>query len=188
MTSLPRTRNDMIAIVREAMQRHRAGDSPDVNEEHLVMLATGRLDELPPGDRARLLRQVAGDAATSQLVAELRSLGLEEPAAAPLPVGGPNWFRATQIVWAIAACLCIALGLWRLADSPYDLPQPAQPIEQMGADDPADPWDALAAERRAEAEAQQWRDIALISAATIWGVVTIPLVIGAIRRRTGKPL
>jgi len=186
MTRMPQTRTDMIALVRDAMQRQDA-DAPTADPEHLVMLATGRADELPAPDRARLLRAVASDPQTSQLVAELRAMDLDEPAAPPKTLGSPNWFRATRVVWAIAACLFVALSLWRLVDAPEYTTTDPIPIEAMG-DEPTDPWDALAAERRAQVEAEQWRDIALISAGTVLGVVTIPLVIGLIRKRTGKPL
>jgi len=97
MTRMPQTRTDMIALVRDAMQRQDA-DAPTADPEHLVMLATGRADELPAPDRARLLRAVASDPQTSQLVAELRAMDLDEPAAPPKTRGSPNWFRATRYI------------------------------------------------------------------------------------------
>ena len=158
MERIPDNRAELCDLLEAAVAAHRPPTGP-VNEEHLALLAAGRLDLLSDAERETVLRQVAVTPWAAQLVEECQDLGLgladsrrplldeadsapdardfanplrihaestttETPAQAAArprrrPQTGSQTFRlATRTLWALAASLTLALGVWRIADPP----------------------------------------------------------------------
>ena len=102
------------AALRDAMQR-RAGDSwSDLDIESMAVLAEGRGDELPPAERALLLKRIASDPDLGQLLKELRAdIGgsLASPA-----IFVPR--AAIRLAWVACLIALVTVGVIRMGDSP----------------------------------------------------------------------
>ena len=179
----------------------------DACTEDLLLIATGRGDELAPARRDHLLEAVATDPGVAALLQDAQALAggavaaqseitaestvhaeadgfaptlRRSPDDAPTPPApAPPAFRfpgnAVKVAFAIAACLTVALGVWRFADPPtaqvastptglFDQPGLIVPsgVEESPADGTPDPATALAAPGSS-------RDSALIASAALTG-------------------
>src|ERR1051325_5611780 len=82
----------------------------EIDEEGLIMLAEGRVNELTPQRRERLLIQVGSNPIVAELLTELHGLGLGqgiEEDSNPRMIA--PFARITRTIWAIAACLAVSL-------------------------------------------------------------------------------
>ena len=176
MTTIPSNRAQLIALLRQAIEADQGPDGP-IDDEHLILLATGRGDRLSDEQRRSLLRQVAANPEAARLVRELHELGLDEGQDAP-DVSPPVVFtfrRVAQVGWAVAACLFIAIGAWRMADPPAPLNLDGT-IRPYQTDDRIDYWEQLDRQRLIErAEHDHLRDIALVISASACLVLAIPV-------------
>jgi hypothetical protein len=106
----------MVRLLDQSISQFANPGSTEVNEEHLTLLCMGRIDELSAAERYVILRQIAADAELANLVAQMREMGWgedEHPASTFQDV----ILRITPIAWSLAACLAVALGVWRFAGS-----------------------------------------------------------------------
>jgi len=154
----------------------------EVDPEHLALLASGRLAELPEAEQVALLDAVAADPDLVRLVADLSMPGvLEQGRDEPIPirsVGNPRPWR-----FALAACGLLAVGLlgWRFADPPGRAAAP-QGLELMGPGSGTDPVDA-ASTRAGWSTTDLLRDGALLALLVACGVLAWPAL-----RDFDKPL
>jgi hypothetical protein len=112
---LPNNRPEMAALLASAFEAHAPPDDPEINDEHLQMLIEGRLDELDDRERNLLFSQLAAAPWAAALLAQIKPVAPDLPVTdrfAPIP-----WLTARRL-FAMAACLTLALLVWRFADPP----------------------------------------------------------------------
>jgi hypothetical protein len=173
----------------ERVMHESARDGVELDEEHMALLAEGRLDALSPPERDRLLRLIAADPAAGELLAELDQLGLRPPTVEDSRTARPRSSRAFYTLfslWAAAACLFLSLLLWRAADPPAPL-APDGTLRVMGTSSAdLDYWEQLDHQRRVErVQRDRYRDYALIISTGTGLVLSIGLVAYALRRKPG---
>ena len=204
MPHLPQNPRDFRRLFARAMAGHAAASADEIDDEHLALLAAGRLDELPPHARSALLEQVAVQPWAAQLVAETA------PPAGRRPMGRtarPSALKiGTLTAWGLAACLTLAAGIWRSADraapthggptigtySTHPAPDPVtSPTPEPSG--PAQYWERRDRQARRAAPAavapppppswqsRQVRDVALLVLALTWLLLTIPVVVWLVR-------
>ena len=199
------------------------GPVPD--DDEIELLLGGRLDTLPEADQRRILSHVAADPELARLVAEMHAMTAAEadagPAEQPAPRGQPDppaWPRDgakmryggliffTRCVFAVAACLTLGLGVWRLVDPPTAEQQQQQnQIRTMGTGprqtDPGktDYWDEVQRRRQGErvppppaSPGMHPRDYALILVGVACLILAIPvaywaITITAVAARRSRP-
>ena len=180
-------RQQLIDLIRQTWRTDHAVGPPSFDEEDLILLATGRLEEVPGNRRNDLLRCVASDDELAELVSQLNALGLsdeqhghaEQPAATRLMIGA-------RYAWAIAACLLLMLGIWRVADPPAPVTIHGT-LKPYATEAQSDYWQQLDRQRLVErAERDRVRDYALLGTSIACVVLTIPVVITALRRPQAK--
>lgn len=194
MTNQPTTPSDMARLLIAATDHDRPDEAADaVSDEHLLLLATGRLAELPPSDQMRLLSQVAADPDSAELLKELRAHHIEElqdstqpsqPRQPSQPQGPYLFRRVLGFTLTAAACALISLGIWRLADPPAPfVPSSDGGISilshrgQTNQDEP-DYWARLDQQQRQDRlQRDQLRDWALIAMSCTSLVLAIGLVV-----------
>jgi len=169
----------------------RAGDpsAPDrVSPEDLYLLATGGLQRIPENRRRDLLEAIAADPALAQLVAQLhhdagRGASDGGQAVAHGARRPPAWVRQLMHgMLAAAACLTIAMGAWRFADTPTHPAPGTENIETYQADPAHDYWRDAGAQARIEREVRdRMRDYALLLSAAATFVLAIPVAWWALR-------
>jgi len=131
----------------------------DVNDEDLVLMAEGRLGEVPPQRRELLLKQVASRPELAELLAELRPLVNEHADASAdaseenqLKLAGsgpspsveptaPSSFKFSRAVmqhgWKVAALLTLTFGVWSFtAPAPPPDTSPTRATQPQGYDGP----------------------------------------------------
>jgi hypothetical protein len=184
-------------IIAQAMRRidSHPGTSA-VDEEHLVLFASGRLDRVPESMRGPLLRAVATNPALGQLIAELHELRLDEGAVrieqahgSPNVIAriGPRVGAPLGVTWLVAACMLFGIGLWRFGDPPAPL-NPDGSVSMMQMEQTPGPsqdyWQELDDQRRIErAHRDQYRDYALVATATATLILSIPVAWLVLRPR-----
>ena len=191
MSSRAWNRAELIRLLTDAIQRA-AGEGGELDEEHIALLAEGRLDALSPPERDRLLRLIAADPAAGQLLAELDQLGIRPADTSDVRrvrPGSSRTFYSLLSLWAAAAGLMLGLALWRAADPPAPL-APDGTLLLMGAEgDELDYWEQLDHQRRIErVQRDRYRDYALIISTGTGLVLSVGLVAYALRRRHGAEL
>jgi hypothetical protein len=160
MAMQPRNSIDLQRLFERAIARDAQG--LHVDEEELVLLAEGRIDELSD---ARVLRAVAADPELAEVVAEARELFAAQPAGARGRESHRLMF-ATRAVFALAACVMLSLGLWRMIDPP------AAPGGIGTASVSTQP-----------ATSDAWRETALIVSIVVAVLLAVPVAWWAIRSK-----
>ncbi len=193
MRELPRSRHDMIDRLQNAMAQA-GSDAPELDCEHLALMAAGRLDELDPDDRSRLLARIAADPDAGRLLADLRQLGLDESddaAAGPDHARPLRLLKMTAVGWAVAACMVIGLGLWRTAQPPIPMHSggPGGTFQVYSADDAApDYWSQVNHQRlQHRVRRDRYRDYALVFSGAASVVLSIGMIICLARCRRRRP-
>jgi len=168
------------------------GSDVDTFAEDLFLIAAGRGDELPAARRDELLEAVAIDPGIAALLQDAHTLAAEQHstshAGADNVAPPPPTFQfprtAVRTVFALAACLTVALGVWRFADPPttqvasgpaglFDQPGMVVPSGVVG-DPPADEINGTASTL---ATATSTRDSALIASLAFTAVLGLGLVL-----------
>ncbi len=122
---LPSNRIEMINIMRQALVDP-AGGPLNVDDEQLVMLATGRIDEISQPQRRQLLLAISEDPELGELVTQLAALKLEpamnlgnedrsEVVGRRLHLDRFNAF--VRMAWAASVILLVGLLAWRVTES-----------------------------------------------------------------------
>ena len=200
MNTIPRNRSQMAVLLQEAIDNHQPPgppgppSEPPLTDEEVALVATGRLDELSPADQDRVLRQIAGDGESAQVLKEVYyALGLGRRDKAP----PATWtFAASlpfvRVALTAAACMVVVMGLWRLADPPAPIsqaPDGSFRIMSHGGPGSAQPdyWAQLDQQRLAQrAQRDHLRDYALIASTTTCLILAVPIVWLAIHPRPRK--
>ncbi len=179
-------RSKMIMLLRQAMGQSHPTNSPSLDDESLLLLALGRLDELPEDEQNRVLDRVSSNEQTAELLQQLRDLNLQpRHTQTSLRITNSPLRRVVTGAWVAAACLLVAFGLWRLADPPLgSLSSPGSPqttrFTIMSVPDQpqaqTDYWAQLDQKHLAKrTEQDRIRDYALLAACTACVILTIPL-------------
>ena len=123
---LPSTRREMIAMMQHALTGSAAGQA-SIDDEQLVMLATGRIDEIPQPQRNGLLLAISEDRDLADLLSQLAALELEpdmiyRPESAPQGVTRHRLHMArfssfVRVAWAASIILLVGLLAWRIGES-----------------------------------------------------------------------
>jgi hypothetical protein len=180
---IPKSPAEIVRLLTRTMSA--SGDAGEINEEDLALLCLGRIDEIPAEARARLLQKISADPQAGEVIAELRQMGwgaevrIADPAMLTLRIG--SW------AWAAAACLAIALGVWRLAAPPGNLPNPPAnpPAYVQTIPQPENPANATAPRPQpapppqpnpAPAQSIPARDSALVVTMILAALLSIPTV------------
>jgi len=165
MNRTPRTRDEMARLLAESLQAHPLPGEP-INDEHLILLASGCGDRIPEPARERLLRQIAGNTEAAELLRDLHQFSLQEATAKK---SGPRMHLVmfTRMAWAVAACVAVGLGTWRLVDPPRLLQTQAGDIRPLHHNGSAqnDYWDQLDRQQVHDRwERERLREFALVAA------------------------
>ncbi|MEE2906671.1 MAG: hypothetical protein VX527_02460 [Planctomycetota bacterium] len=104
----------VISALRDAMQRQAGASWDDLNIESMAVLAQGRGDELPPRERALLLKRIASDPDLGRLLKELRA-DIGDTIARPA-IFVPR--TAIRLAWAACLVALVTVGVIRLGDTP----------------------------------------------------------------------
>ncbi|MBL4700253.1 MAG: hypothetical protein JKX85_03260 [Phycisphaeraceae bacterium] len=105
------TRTQMVTLLRQAMDQDHVDSDPSLDDEHLILLATGRLGELSDDEQIRVLNRVSADDQTAQLLKQLRDLDLEPaPVAITLSIMNSPLRRGVTGAWVAAACVLVCFG------------------------------------------------------------------------------
>ena len=170
----------------------------DMAAEDLLLIATGRGDELSAARRDQLLEAVASDPGVAALLQDAHALAALQSSAgqggtqatdAPSAVAPPpptfQFPRAAiKTVFALAACLTVALGLWRFADPPSTQVAANDPVglfDQPGLIVPSGV-DSAPPETETTATARSPRDTALI----VTGGLAVVLGLGLVLLTRGR--
>lgn len=197
MDNPPITRGQVATALERAMDDAAERAAGPVDDEHLALLLEGRLDELAKEDRRQLLHRVATDPELSAVVAQAGAgPGERDEAAEARPaVAGRILPAVVRLVWAVAACAAIGLGIWRYAEptrSPErrttDMPDihvGASSAERPGTGEPlpSDKYWKEIKQQQAEAERDQWhtvRDYALLGSMGVSAILSVPVVYWAL--------
>ena len=184
MSDTPRNRTQLIRLMSDVIRTESVEAEP-IDDEHVALLAEGRLGELSPDQQDDLLRAVVADPSNAELLKDLCDLGLGQSGKPTSSTGHPFGrfpLRAFTGAWAAAACLMIGLGLWRVADPP-PVCGPAGVTRPYDADAGPDYWSQLDSQRLAErAGRDRYRDYALIASTTTCFILSVGLV-AAVRYR-----
>ena len=192
MNTAPRNRNEWIDALRHAMadaDTDRKG--PTALEEEVGLVLEGRLDELPPADRTRVLRAAIHDPETAELLASGHRLGLAGETR-PRRSEGSRFRRVITIGWAVAASLLLMLGVWRLADPPEATPSGPdirlQSTDPTRSDDAEQYWQQAEKQRAMEQlRTDRLRDYALLASAVACLLLSLALAWKTIRRSPDAP-
>jgi len=192
MSSRSFTRVELTGLMRQAMERGdaRPDGSPSVSDEQIALLASGRADELSASERGRVLAAVARDPELGRLVRELQGLGLAGQNTTRRSATRPVASRFMQAGWVAAACLTVAIGVWRFADPPITSPSDSggevQTLHQQ-PDHGEQYWEQAEKQRlEAQAKRDRLRDYALLASAGACLVLSIPVAWQLLRRRRGS--
>jgi hypothetical protein len=177
---IPRSSVELTRLLQRAMAR--PDRSQQINEEYLAQLCLGRIDEIPAEVRSHLLDAIAADPESAELVAELRQLGW----GGDVRIGDAAIFtlRLSSWAWAAAACLALALGVWRLAAPPANpanpptyvqtIPQPENPANASAPRPQPSPAPQVNPQPAAPAPAFAARDAALLAAIVLAALLSVP--------------
>ena len=185
MSDTPRNRTQLIRLMNEVI-RTGSVETGSIDDEHVALLAEGRLGDLSRDQQDDLLRTVVADPSNAELLKDLCDLGLGgsgKPASSTGHLFGRLPLRVLTGAWAAAACLMIGLGLWRVADPPpvYGPAGVTRPYD-AGATGP-DYWSQLDRQRLTErASRDRYRDYALVASTTTCLILSVGLV-AAVRHR-----
>jgi hypothetical protein len=187
MSPLAWNRSELTQLLASVIHEPDAGR--DLDEEQLALLAEGRLDALAAPERERVLRAIAADPQSGDLLIELDQLGIRPAASAK--AGGAGRRQTSYVLlglWAAAACLLLGLALWRAADPPAPI-APDGSLRVLGADaGELEYWEQLSHQRRIErAQRDRYRDYALIISTGTGLVLSVGLVLYALRRHPHAP-
>ncbi|WP_419807494.1 hypothetical protein [Sphingomonas sp.] len=211
MPHLPQNPRDFRRSFSRALAGHAAVSADEIDDEHLALLFAGRVDELPAHARAALLEQVACHPWAAQLLAEakppIRRSDRSQRAARPRLAGGGRpsiLVIGTVVTWALAACLTLAVGVWRFADRNGPTPGTASRGPTIGTystgttdatDPPSGPgqyWDqrdrlahrpvaVVPSPPPPARHGLDLRDVALLVLAVTWLLLTIPIVVWVVQ-------
>jgi len=174
-------KNQLIAMLRSAIATHSRGDLSTVDNEQITLVAEGRLHELEPAQRDRLLRQIAGTPDAALLLKRLHDLDLSGTALRGA-AREPHIFRIATGMLAIAASLMIGLLVTRLiVPTPVPMHNGLVPFTA-----PAQPdyWHQLDEQRRQQKiKWCTYRDYALVFSTVSCLVLSVGVVWIALRRR-----
>lgn len=158
-----------------------------VDEENLLLVVLGRGDELSAAERDAVIRAIADDPETAELAAALHRLDLAAiPATPATATARPDilftFRRTVQVAWALAACLLLTLGVWRLADPPAPLTRHGT-LTPYATANQVDYWQQLDRQRLVErADRDRYRDYALVAASAACLILSIG-VVGVLLRK-----
>ncbi len=133
---LPANRREMIAMMQQALTGSAAGRA-SIDDEQLVMLATGRVDEIPQPQRESLLLAISEDHDLADLLSQLAALELEpdmifRPKNVHQEVTRHRLHMArfssfVRVAWAASIILLVGLLAWRIGESGAVKPTDAMP-------------------------------------------------------------
>jgi len=192
MNAGPKNRSDMIHLLHAAMDQSGSTTADrTIEDEHIALLAEGRLDELPESDRQHLLRQVASDPQIAQVLREVRQL-IDAPAAGTRQgISSQSFMRFTQYAWAAAACLFLTLGLWRMVDPSAPLQRGPDQSVHILQNQPAGSTDYWQMHNQQQLKNRlhqdELRDWALIISSGVCVILANPVVLIAVRGLLRKP-
>jgi len=190
MSIKPKNRSEMVDILKAALNHAAAtkGEQHPLDDEQIALAATGQLDRLPAAERAWILRSIAADPESAELLSQVHDVLAESKSdLGGHRAGGPVLYtfrRATHVAWAAAACLALMLGAWRMADPPLALSPDDisfQPYQQQG---PPNYWDEVDQQRQIDRHVRdQMRDYALVACGFTCVVLAIPVAWWAVQGR-----
>lgn len=192
MTPPPGPTSQMFQLLMHATEPTppKAGDD-QVPDEHLLLVAQGRVAELGDEDRERLLRRIINDPLEARLLREMHDLSAQEQKITA-PTRGPILLRRwLSMGLAAAACLLITLGIWRLIDPPAPFVISTDGTIGMAqhtgpqATPETDYWGKLDRQQREDRlRRDELRDYALLAATGTSLVLAVGLLV---TRRRGEP-
>lgn len=166
----------------------------DAVAEDLFLIASARGDELSAARRDELLDAVATDPGVAALLQDAHALAAAGSSATETKTEDlappPPTFRfprtAVRAVFALAACLTVALGVWRFADPPATqvaaspnglFNQPGMVVPSQAGDPPVDSVKGPTGTAPTLAAATSPRDSALIASVALTAVLGLALVL-----------
>ena len=183
----PTNRSEMIDVIRGVLDGRADPSKGEAYVEDIALLAEGRIDELAPERRAAVLDAVAADPELAELLAEATELLAAPVASAPRArASQPFAGRWAHIGLALAACMTLAFGTWRLVDPPAPLevqPDGQVRILQTPHETTPEPdyWAQYEQEQLQDrARRDRYRDFALLAAVLATGMLTFGVVMAAL--------
>ena len=170
------------ALFRQAFEMCDAAKNSESDDEYIAMIAEGRINEILPSERSRILDIIAADPEAALLLKRLSDMGISSSAA----VRQPGTMRKLAIGWAAAACIMMGLFVWRTMDTTvvpghYDQTAPYS-VQQ----DSPDYWSQLDQQRFSLSQFRsRYRDYAIIVSTSTTLVLSV-LVAAVLLRRPKK--
>ena len=175
--------SDPQSVLLRALER--AGPVPRdrVDEEQVALVSTGRTEGMSDEERRRVLDTIAADTNLAEWVAQTRGALMSEARPQDTETGrragrsGSVLFRIGTVGWALAACVTLALGVWRVSEPTptFDPSGPGYRMTEHGT--------SAESTIQRQTTADRVRDVGLAVGGAVWVGLTIPLAWRIARRR-----
>ena len=170
------------ALFRQAFEMCDKAKNSESDDEYIAMIAEGRINEIPPSERPRILEIIAADPESAMLLKQLSDMGISSST----QIRKPGTVRKFAIGWAAAACIMVGLFAWKTLDMHITPSQFQDTMPYSVQQDSPDYWSQLVQQRFSLSQLHsRYRDYALIVSTSTTLVLSV-LVASALLRRPKK--
>lgn len=170
------------ALFQQAFEMCDTAAHSEFDDEYIAMIAEGRINEIPPSERSRMLDIVAADPESAMLLKRLSDMQISSSPARRQA----GTVRKLALGWAAAACIMVGLFAWKTMDAPVTPNHFHGTAPYSVQRDSPDYWSQLENERFSLSQFRsRYRDYALILSTSTTLVLTV-LVAVVLLRKSGK--
>ena len=170
------------AFFRKAFEICDIAKNSESDDEYIAMIAEGRINEIPPSERSRILDIIAADPESAMLLKRLSDMGICSSAVARQS----GTVRKLAISWAAAACIMVGLFAWKTMDRPVPPSHFHDTAPYSVQQDSPDYWSQLDQHRFSLSQIRsRYRDYALIVSTSTTLVLSV-LAAAVLLRRPKK--